>query len=249
MRKILIFCGLLFGNLLLAQEVASDGLERNKGKAILVNLGIGYAIPGGDLSTRFGNAYNVGLGLDFLSANNWIVGVESFFMFGTLLKEDPLAILRLPDGSIIGKNTLLAETYLRERGLYTGLRIGRLFVTERRRSGLRITLGGGSLRHWIRVQDDSQSVAQITGDYKKGYDRLTGGMAFNQFIGWQHLGKNRRSNWIIGFEFNQAFTNTLRDWDFSLQRKLDERRTDLQFGFRAAWTLPLYLVKPETIYY
>ena len=53
----------------------------------------------------------------------------------------------------------------------------------------------------------------------------------------------------FGFEFNQGFTNTLRDWDYSEIRKLDDPRTDLQFGIRVAWTLPLYLTKAEEIFY
>ena len=223
--------------------------ERNKGKAFLNHFGFGLGLPGGDLAKRFGFAGNAGLGVDFITANNWIVGGETFFLFGSSLKEDPLAIIRLPDGSIIGKNMLLADVALRERGLYVGGRIGRLFATEKRRSGLRLTVGAGMLRHRIRIQDNSQTVAQLTGDYTKGYDRLTGGLALNQFIGWQHLGKNRRNNWLIGFEFNQGFTNTLRDWDYSEIRKLDDPRTDLQFGIRVAWTLPLYLTKAEEIFY
>lgn len=223
--------------------------ERNKGKAFLSHFGFGLGLPAADMAKRYGLAGNAGVGLDFITANNWIVGAETFLFFGSTLKEDPLAIIRLPDGSIIGKDMLLADVALRERGLYVGGRIGRVFATEKRRSGLRVTLGAGMLRHRIRIQDNSQTVTQITGDYAKGYDRLTGGLALNQFIGWQQLSKNRRNNWIIGFEFTQGFTNTLRDWDYSNQAKLDQPRTDLMFGIRAAWTLPLYLTKAAEIYY
>lgn len=223
--------------------------ERNKGKAFLSHFGFGLGLPGADMAKRYGLAGNAGVGLDFITANNWIVGAETFLLFGSTLNEDPLAIIRLPDGSIIGKDMLLADVVLRERGLYVGGRIGRLFATEKRRSGLRVTLGAGMLRHRIRIQDNSQTVTQITGDYAKGYDRLTGGLALHQFIGWQQLSKNRRNNWILGFEFTQGFTNTLRDWDYSTQAKLDQPRTDLMFGIRAAWTLPLYLTKAAEIYY
>lgn len=58
-------------------------------------------------------------------------------------------------------------------------------------------------------------MVQITGDYKKGYDRLCGGPALQEFIGWQHVGHGRDMSWLIGFEFNQAFTETRRSWDFS----------------------------------
>lgn len=223
--------------------------ERNKGKAFLSHYGLGLGLPAGDLADRFGLAGSAHLGVDFLTANNWLIGGETYLLFGSDLREDPLSIIRLPDGSIIGKDMLLADVALRERGLYVGARVGRIFGTEKRRSGLRVTFGAGYLRHRIRIQDNTQTVTQLTGDYRKGYDRLTGGPALNQFVGWQHLSKNRRNNWIIGFEFTQGFTNTLRDWDFSTQTKLDQKRLDLQFNLRAAWTLPIYLTKAEEIYY
>ncbi|MBL7810421.1 MAG: hypothetical protein JNN28_21535, partial [Saprospiraceae bacterium] len=73
--------------------------------------------------------------------------------------------------------------------------------------------------------------------------------AFQQFIGWQNLGYGKDVSWLIGFEFNQAFTHTLRDWDFTEMRKLDESRIDLRFGIRMAFTLPFYTGYAEEIYY
>jgi hypothetical protein len=160
-----------------------------------------------------------------------------------------LAILRTPEGDIIGSDQAVADVALRERGYYIGGMLGKLFTFGEKRSGIRLTLGAGMLQHWIRLQDNSSSVAQITGAYRKGYDRRTGGLMLQQFIGWQHLSANRRANWFIGLEFNQGFTNSLRSWDFTEMRKLDEKRTDLRFGIRVGWTLPFYLSGAEEIYY
>lgn len=226
-----------------------DESERNKGKAILVHLAFGAHQPFGDMADRFKWDANFGGMLEFATNNNYLLGVEGYYMFGSNVKEDPLAILRTPEGDIIGNNRLVASVVLRERGYYTGALIGKLFTFNEKRAGLRVTLGAGLLRHWIRVQDDNSSVTQLTGDYKKGYDRLTGGLALNQFIGWQNLAANRRSNWLIGLEFNEGFTNTLRDWDFTEMRKLDQSRLDLRIGLRVAWTLPFYTGNAEKIYY
>ncbi len=92
-------------------------------------------------------------------------------------------------------------------------------------------------------------MVQIRDDYKKGYDRLCGGPALQQFIGWQKVGYGRDMSWLFGFEFNQAFTQTRRDWDFAEMRKLEGRRVDLRFGVRLAWTLPFYTGTAEEIYY
>lgn len=226
-----------------------DGEARNKDKAILLHLMFGLHTSAGDLADRFGPDGSFGLGLEYLTKNNFILGAEGHYFFGSAVNEDPLAILRTPEGSIIGKDRLLASVVLRKRGYYFGGTVGRLFTFNDKRSGIRLTLGAGLLRHWIRIQDDNNSVTELTGEYKKGYDRLTGGLALNQFVGWQSLAGDRRSNWLIGLEFNEGFTNTLRDWDFSEMRKLDEKRLDIRIGLRVAWTLPFYQGKPEEIFY
>lgn len=222
---------------------------RNEGPAILFHLGAGMHLPGGDLADRFGRDASLGGGLELITANNFLLGVEGHYLFGQKVKEDPLAILRTPEGDIIGNDQFIADLSLRERGFYLGGMIGKLVPLGKQRSGLRITAGAGLLHHKIRLQDDSQTVNAIAGEYAKGYDRLTGGLALNQVIGWQHLADNRRANWFIGIEFNQGFTKSLRDWDYSEMRKLEGSRTDLRFGIRASWTLPFYLGNADKIYY
>lgn len=252
MKKIiyLIFCALCALNAS-AQVLPEhpDTEERNKGKAILLHLTFGVHLPVGDMADRFGPDGNFGIGLEYLTANNFILGADGYYLFGTKVNEDPLVILRTPEGDIIGNDRLLASVALRERGYYFGGLAGKLFTFNEKRTGILLTFGAGLLRHWIRIQDDNSSVTQLTGDYKKGYDRLTGGLALNQFIGWQNLAPNRRSNWLIGIEFNEGFTNTLRDWDFNDMRKLDDNRLDLRIGLRVAWTLPFYQGPAEEIFY
>jgi hypothetical protein len=222
---------------------------RNKGKAILLQLSFAAHLPGGDMADRFGENLAFGGGVEYITSNNWIFGVEGHSLFGSKVKEDPLEIIRTDEGDIIGSDQLLASVVLRQRGLYVGAVGGKLLTFSEKRSGIRLTFGAGMLRHRIRIQDDTRTVTQIRGDYRKGYDRLTSGLALQQFIGWQHLGAQRRSNWMIGFEFNQGFTQSMRDWDFSAMRKLSESRLDLRFGIRAAWALPFYQKKASEIFY
>ncbi len=224
--------------------------SRNKGKLTAIHITVGGHLPAADMAKRFGKNGALGTGFELMSANNWFGGVEGHFFFGTDPQEDPLAILRTPEGDIIGRDQALAGVALRERGFYAGVTGGKLITFKKEtRSGLRLSLGAGWTQHKFRLQDNTQTVNQITDAYAKGYDRLTGGPALQQFIGWQHLGRLRRTNWIIGLEFNQGFTNTLRSWDFSTMRKLDQSRLDLRFGIRAAWTLPIYVAKAASIYY
>lgn len=224
--------------------------SNNKGKAILLHVNLGAHLPVADMAKRYGADMSVGGGLEQLTANNFIVGAEGYYLFGTKVKEDPLADIRTPDGDLIGLDQSLASVELKERGFYVGATIGKLIIFDpKKRAGLRLTLSGGWLQHRIRLQDNGQTLPQVYGDYQKGYDRLTGGPALAQFIGWQHLGIDRRMNWYIGLDVNQGFTTTLRDWDFNARRKLDERRLDLRVGIRMGWTLPFYPKSPEQIYY
>ena len=223
---------------------------RNQGTAVLVHLTAAGHLPGGDMADRFGNDASLGGGVELITAGNFILGAEGHFLFGGTVHEDPLIHLRTPEGDIIGNDQFVATVTLKERGYYLGGQIGKLFPLGRnKRSGIRITAGAGILRHKIKYQDDNQSVRAIAGAYAKGYDRLSGGLALNQFIGWQHLAPNRLANWSIGLEFNLGFTQSLRDWDFAEMGKLDAKRTDLRYGIRFAWTLPFYIGNADKIYY
>jgi hypothetical protein len=224
--------------------------DRNKGKAFLFNVGVAGHQPGGDLADRFGLNGAVHTSFEQISEKNFVFGVGADFFFGSQTNEDPLAILRTPEGDIIGRDQAAANIFLRQRGLYTGAHVGKMFPLKKtKRAGIRVTFGAGWTFHKFRLQDDSRSVTQILDDYAKGYDRLTAGANLQQFIGWQHLGRLRRNNWMVGFDFHQGFTTTQRDWDFSEKKKLTGRRTDLRYGVKAVWSLPFYRQKAEEISY
>ena len=251
-QKLLVLCfAVCCASLLMAQTTPGEEKpgRSGKSKAVLAHFTLGGHLPAGDLSKRFGVNGSLGAATEFITPHNWTFGLEGAFLFGSKVKEDPLAILKTPAGEIIGNDRAIATTRLQERGMYLGATIGKMVTFGEKRSGLRLTMGGGWYQHSIRVIDDSRTVVQIRGDYEKGYDRLTGGPALQQFIGWQQVGYGREMSWLIGFEFNQAFTNTLRAWDFNEMRKLDAERVDLRFGIRLAWTLPFYTGTAEEIYY
>ncbi len=226
----------------------------NKGNGILVNLSYGAQMPGGDIKPRFGNNSNLGLGVEYIrDETNWIFGLEGYFIFGSNVKQDVLATLRTPEGFIIGNDRNYANIQLRERGVYVGGLVGKIisFSETKKRSGLRLTLGAGLLQHKIRIQDDpDRSVPQLLGEYKKGYDRLSNGLAFNEFIGYQRLSENKRLNFYIGIELTQGFTQNRRDFNFDTEARDDAKRMDFLFGIRAGWVLPFYFGQSaDEIYY
>ncbi len=253
MKKLyILFLAFWVHQVLVAQSTRAPQYSdsNNKGTAILLHFNLGNHIPLSDLAKRFGIDQNFGGGIERISESNLIAGIEGHYLFSQKVKDDPLKNMRTAKGDIIGIDQGLARLNLRERGFYIGAHVGKLFlVNEPSRAGVRITAGAGWMQHWIRLQDDNNSVPLVGGEYSKGYDRLTGGFALNQYIGWQKLSKSRRVNFYVGIECNQGFTTTLRDFDYAEKRKLSERRFDIRLGLRAGWILPLYQKKAEEIYY
>ena len=234
---------------LLAQEKGF-----NHGDALLIHFYYSGHVPAGDMADRFGGSFMPGAGIDYQTdKGNLILGAEFGYLFGGTVKEDVLAPIRTPEGYIIGEQGGYSDIQLRERGIYLGGHVGKLFpVSEKNhRSGIRVTLGAGVLQHKIRVQDDpSQKAPQLADDYKKGYDRLSNGLALRQFIGYQHLGNEGRINFYAGLDLVQGFTQNRRSYNFDAFAQDTAKRTDLLIGIRVGWTLPFYIGRdPSEIYY
>jgi len=228
------------------------GQAANEGSGTLINLGYGIQSPGGDLDDRFGMNFSIEGSIDRILPNNWILGVQGQYLFGSTVHEDVLANLRIEEGLIIGNDRGVADLQLRERGYYAGLRIGRLFglSANNPRSGIRINIGAGLLTHRIKIQKDPlRTVNQTVADYEKGYDRLTNGLALHQFIGYQVLGLDGGVNFTAGFEFFEGFTQNRRSFDFYSRTIHNESRLDLLMGFRVMLTLPYYSKDAEDIFY
>ena len=231
--------------LIITLSVFHQAKSQNTGPALLVGFSYGGHQAGGDLDERFGGNFSPGLLVDYITAkSNWIFSVQGTFQFGPEVKQDVLANLRTEEGFIIANDRSIADIQLRERGFYLGASIGKLIglSSKNSRSGVRIDLGIGLLQHQIRIQDDPvRTVPQLTGDYRAGYDRLTNGLALRQFLGYQIMSKDRRTNIFAGFEFIEGFTQSRRDFDFLTQQQDTEKRLDILYGFRIGLFLPFFL--------
>lgn len=251
MRQLFIICICTIFSLQLSAQ--NNNKKKQEGNILLFTINYSFQRPAGDLSNRFGPSSAIGFSGEILNKKNWILGVQSNLLFGTVVHEDVLASLRTPEGDIIGSDQSLASVVLRLRGTYSGVNVGKLFriSSKYERSGIRLTLGSGLLQHKIRIQDDNVSVPQIAGEYFKGYDRLTNGLAFSQFIGYEHLSKNRLVNFYAGFEIIEGFTKNRRDFNFDTMMKDDTSRMDMLISFKMGWAFMNFYVndKPDEIYY
>ncbi len=199
-------------------------------------------LAAGDLKTRFGNTMSVGIPFMWKTKKNWLIGGEGNYFFGKKVNENSLNNLQTAEGTITANDGAPGRLRVNERGLNLYVTGGKIlpFWNPNKNCGPMITVGVGYMQHKINIYDIGKNLPQIKGDLRKGYDRLTGGLAFTQFVGYMYLSNNRLTNFYAGFEFNEGFTKGLRGVQYDTGMSDAAKRTDIQMGLRAGWVLPLY---------
>ena len=233
----------LFYCFLNSSTVLAQKDSANTFRATLLNASYAFAVPAADLAQRFGFSMSAGGSLENVSLNTgWIYGVEGYYFFGTDVKEDVLSGFRTTDGNVLSDIGNYGGVELRERGFYAGIHAGKIFkLTDNgnKFGGLRCTFGIGVLQHKIRLQDDNNSFAQVHVPYDVGYDRLTNGIAFNQFIGYQLLSRDKKVNFFFGAELTEGITKNRRVYNFDTRQNDTRTRFDILAGIRAGWSFVL----------
>lgn len=237
----------LFGGAISAQQNVKDSSIR----VVLTGLHFSGQLPGGDMVNRYGPSGNVGLPVYYKSKANFLFGLEFNFFFGHKLKEDVLANLRTPDGSITNSDGNPGRLRMVERGWTLTACAGKIFPVfgPNKNSGIVFMVGAGYMQHKINIQDIGRNLAQINGAYKKGYDRLTGGPVLSQFLGYLFLANNRYANFIAGIEVYEGFTKGLRGYQYDQMKADNQERMDILAGARIGWILPIYKRAPKDFYY
>jgi hypothetical protein len=209
-------------------------------------------VPGGDLSTRFGNSGNIGLAYTFKTRTNWFLGADLSYIFGGNVDEPGLLSNLLTDaGEIIDNNGMVAKVLIQERGFTTHLTVGRLWnvVGPNPNCGLFLKGGVGFMQHKIRLEHQENPITQLEEEYLKGYDRMSNGLSFYQFAGYYHMGTSRLANFVVGVEMYEGFTQGRRDWSFDTQSVDDQPRFDVLMGLRAGWIIHIYSKTPQLYYF
>lgn len=211
----------------------------------------GLQLPFGDLGDRFGLHNSLGLTVDQKMANGWY-GMGSFtYQFGNSVKDTGLLrALQTPSGEIINADgdLLLPQSFM--RGFRVMGSVGKVWPIFKAtaNSGLTTSFGVGLWQHRIRHENIDAKIFAINGDYEKGYDRLTNGLALSQTIGYTYYGRagSRGVNFRTGVEFHEGFTKVRRNWDFATNSALDDSRLDIAVGLYFGWMIPLG--RPESGY-
>lgn len=217
----------------------------------LISANYSAELTGADMGERFGTSHFLGPSFSTKTSNNWKITAGFGFLFGSNVKVDPLSEISADNGNLINGNGTFEPIRYQQRGFRAMARAGKVLplIGPNPNSGILLQAGAGFLQHKIRYNLESGSVFQLDGEYRKGYDRLTNGIAFTQSIGYLNLSDSKLINFRIAFQVTEAFTQNRRSWNFDEIRKADEQRLDLLYGIRVTWSWPVYDKASEGYYY
>lgn len=203
----------------------------------------GYQWPGGDMADRFGPNSTIGPGFMWKTSSNLLFGVEYNYLFGNNVKdgEELFKGIMTPEGDVISSDGTPAVIALYERGHIIGARVGKLIPVSKtdKNSGFFFTAGFGYISDKIRIEVQNQSAPQLYGDYKRGYDRLSGGFMLSQAVGYMFFGQNHLMNFTFSVEVFEAWTKPYREYYFDTMAPPEERTFDFLIGPKIAWMIPL----------
>jgi hypothetical protein len=250
LKKIaLILTSVFLGFSLSAQVSVNDSIVA----AFVPHVSYSYQFTAGDIAKRYGDNSTIGIGLSYKTRKNFIFSFGGNFIFGSDIKnaDSILWMVETEAGYIIDGNGTYALYALYERGYNINMSFGKILpiLDPNPNSGLMVTVGAGYTLHRMKIDNQHRTAPQISDDYALGYDMLTGGLSLNQFIGWYYMGNTKIANFYGGFEFHQAFTHSLRDWDFSTMQKDNNKYVDFFFGIKVGWMIPIYQRAPNKYYY
>ena len=175
-----------------AQDDLFGTQKKEAKKGLIISLNGNFDIPAGDMADRFGLSYRVGPALQYKTKKNWMFGVKTDFILGNKIKEEGfLQNLRASDNTFITSDGYRAPIETYQRGYMIGLQAGRIINLSKTNpdNGLLLLTSAGFIQHKIHiVTRNAGDVPQLSGDYKRGYDRLTNGI-FIEHLHWS--GENR----------------------------------------------------------
>lgn len=220
-------------------------------RIVLTGVHFSGQLPQANMAERFGANFSAGVDFILKTKRNYLFGVEGSYFWGSNVNEDVVASMKNSDGFITDNEGYPADLRLTERGWNFYANAGKLFpqLGHNPNSGVFFTIGAGYMQHKIKLYDANQKIAAVKGDLAKGYDRLSGGFALTQFVGYQYLSNNRLANFNFGVEFYEGFTQSFRGFNYDTGLKDTRKRTDILMGFRFTWILPLYKRTKDFYYY
>lgn len=243
--------------LILLQVFTSYSQRNVKDSSIstpLIGVHYGGNWTGGDLADRYGYFNHIGINAGYKFKSNWYLGLDANFMFSNQTRMTGLFDHLVDDkGNITDINGDIAKVLVYPRGMNVNATVGRLIpvYSPNKNSGLMFQTGLGFLAHHLRIETNEQVIPQLELTYKKGYDRLSMGVNFHQFIGYSFLSNGGFYNFYGGFYIQEGLTKNKRTIFFDQPDVPVSTKTmlDLQYGFRLGWYIPFYKRQPKDFYF
>lgn len=225
----------------------------NSNNAVLINPSYIAQFPFGDMKKRFGFNSTIGLQIGYTLPKNFMIGIEGNYLFGTKVKEDSILInvSTYPNAQHINTNGELDNVRLQESGFVIKLNIGKIFAFNAKHpsTGILAMVSGGFLQHNIWINAKERLLPQFDKTYRKGYDRMSNGPVVSMMLGFIRLERKKKLNFYGGLQFDAAFTQNRRAWNFDENRHDDTKRIDLFLGIRVGWLIPIYTNKDNVDFF
>lgn len=211
-----------------------------------------FFTTGGDLADRFGVGNIIGADFNVKLKNNFEIGAGGAYIFGDDVREKNLLHeMKTSEGEILDDNIRLSEVFYYQRGWKTGITFSKIFsvLSPNPNSGIKFGLGVGYSQHWIRIEHQENTIPQLSDEYKPYYDRKSGGLYLEQFLGYVLFSNKGLANFTAGFEFRQGFNQELRSYNIDDMDYISRSRVDLYYGIKVAWNILLYKRVATGYYY
>jgi hypothetical protein len=243
-----------------AEERDSTTVVRKKVKknfepntAVLFVPNYNAQFPFGNMRDRFGFNSLVSMQLAYKMKKNWIIGAEGGFLFGNKVRENYILdnisnyyrqFINADDGTLI-------NVKLQERGYAIKLTVGKVVPISEKYpdAGLLFITGFGILQHKIAIDVRENVLPQLNKTYRKGYDRMSNGPVISQFIGGIFMERKKFISLYGGVQFDVAFTQNRRPYDFYTKAKDTQKRVDLFLGIKLGWIIPVFLQASDKVEY
>ena len=235
---------------------AQYDIKNDKISTWMFQVTYAYQFPGKDTKVLYNDNSSIGGSVIFKTPSNWMFSINGNFISGNtvnITRQELFGDILDNNGEIITGDGIYGSYALFERGVHFQARVGKIFpvLSPNPNCGFFVQGGLGYLYNRIRTEFGSYASPPpaMAGDYPLGYDRMRGGFAWSGEIGYLFLSNSRLLNFSLSLEFTQAYTKSLREWDFNLMKKDTNSYVDQYIGIRAAIYVPTYKRKPADYYY
>lgn len=218
---------------------------------IAVNYGVNW--PHQNLANKYGFLNHIGLMAGYKTKKNWFYGFDGNFIFGNQVHlNNMFSNLIDSKGTITDINGDIAKVVVTARGLNANIAIGKVFpvFSPNSNSGIYVHGGVGLLAHKYRIDTQDQVVPEIELNYRKGYDQLSMGPNFHEFLGYAFMANHGLINFYGGFYAQQGLTKNMRTVFYNTPDTPVSKKTmiDIQVGAKLGWFIPFYVRKPKDFY-